>query len=171
MPPASRAIVTAVALICPALGAACAGAPERTPAVDTSAVRAAIDTMWSGFTAAMVNADTVALRRYYTDSASFAESGVPTARGRAALVSGAAQALASMRYIESRFDSEVTELAGNRAFQVGTYRDVVQPAGQAPLEVRGRVAAALARDSAGTWRVAHLVVIRDSVRALPPQSR
>ena len=160
------ATLTAVTIVGSVLGAACAAERQGTPAVDTSAVRAQIDTVWAGFTRAMLNADTAALARYYTDSASFAETGVPTTRGRAALVSGAAQALASMRYIESRFDPEVTELAGNRAFQFGTYRDVVQPTGQAPLEVRGRVAAVLARDTIGTWRVARLVVIRDSVRPL-----
>ena len=171
MPPGSRLILFGVALIGPALGGACAAGPERTPAVDTSAVRAAIDSMWGGFTGAMVRADTAALGRYYTDSASFSETEFPTARGRAALVSSVGEALASMRYIESRFHAEVTELAGSRAFQIGTYRDVVQPTGQTPLEVRGRLAAALAQDSLGAWRIAHLFVIRDSVRPLPSQSR
>ena len=56
-------------------------------------------------------------------------------------------------------------------FQFGTYRDVVQPDGQGPLEVRGRVAAVLERGSSGTWRVGRIVVIRDTVAALPPVSR
>ncbi|HEX6052361.1 MAG TPA: nuclear transport factor 2 family protein [Gemmatimonadaceae bacterium] len=165
-------LLITVALTGPALAVGCAGAgPDRMASADTTAVRAQIDSTWRGVEGAMVAGDTTALARFYTDSASFAETGVPTMRGRAALLSGAAQAFASMRYVESRFTPEVTEVRDDRVFQFGTYRDVVRPNGQGALEVRGRVAAVLERGSSGSWRVGRLVVIRDTVVALPPAPR
>lgn len=168
---AYRGVLTAVMLAGVTLHAGCAAAADQTPPVDTGAVRAQIDSMWTGLSQAMVNADTAALARYYTEDVSFAETGVPTMRGRAALVSGAAEAFGGMRYIESRFEPELTEFWRDRVFQLGTYRDVVQPTGQATLEARGRLSAVIERDSAGAWRVGRLFVIRDSVRPLTGQPR
>ncbi|MDF2773833.1 MAG: hypothetical protein K0S86_3330 [Geminicoccaceae bacterium] len=167
----SPALLVALALEGAALVAGCAAGSDRMASVDTIAVRAQVDSTWRGVEGAMVAGDTTKLAWFYTDSASFAETGVPTMRGRAALLSGAARAFESMRYLESRFTPEVTEVRDDRVFQFGTYRDVVQPNGQDVLEVRGRVAAVLERGSSGTWRVGRLVVIRDTVVALPPASR
>ena len=138
-------------------------ASERDDVVpDLSVVRPQLDRVWARLEQAMRTADTAALQTLYSDSAIFAETGGPTARGRAAIVTGALTVFACCRYIESRFQPEVTEVSGNRATQFGTYRDVIEPTGQARLAMFGRVSAVLERDSAGAWRVSRLVVIRDS---------
>jgi ketosteroid isomerase-like protein len=160
---------TAVASVI--LTVACAAAPERPAPADTAVVRAQIDTMWSRFTDALVAGDTAALARLYTDSVVFAETEAATARGRPALMAGAARAFASVRYLESRPRLEVTRVMGDRAFQFGTYRDVVQPAGQQPLGLHGRFAAVLERDSIARWRIGSLIVIRDSVVPMPKAPR
>lgn len=129
---------------------------------DISVVRPQLDSLWAGLERAMMTADTAALRTLYADSAVFAETGWPTARGRATIVTGASGVFACCRYIESRFQPEITEVSGNRATQFGTYRDVIQPTGQPPMAMFGRVSATLERDTVGVWRVSRLVVIRDS---------
>ena len=72
--------------------------------------------------------------------------------------------LAQVRYLESRPQIELTKLAGDRAFQFGTYRDVLQPSGQGIVDVYGRFAAAAER-TADVWRISSIVVIRDSMVA------
>jgi hypothetical protein len=47
----------------------------------------------------------------------------------------------------------------------GTYRDVIQPSGQTPIALYGRLLAVLERDRTGAWRISRLVVIRDSSNA------
>ena len=131
--------------------------------MDTVAlVRPQLDSVWGALERAMTNGDTIALRVLYTDSAIFAETGWPTTRGRAAIVTGASGVFACCRYIESRFRPELTELSGNRATQFGTYRDVLEPSGQPRVAMFGRMSATLERDTTGAWRVSRLVVIRDS---------
>jgi ketosteroid isomerase-like protein len=119
--------------------------------------------MWSRFTAALVAGDTAALAALYTDSVVFAETEARTTLGRQALIAAAGSAFASVRYLESRPSLEVTRISGDRAFQFGTYRDVVQPTGQGPLALYGRFAAVVERDSTDSWRIGSLVVIRDSI--------
>jgi ketosteroid isomerase-like protein len=142
--------------------AGCAAERDDVLPEDLSVVRPQLDSLWARLEQAMLAADTATLRMIYTDSATFAETGWPTARGREAIVSGASGVFACCRYIESRFQPEVTEVSGNRATQFGTYRDVIEPTGQPRLAMFGRVSATLERDTTGAWRVSRLVVIRDS---------
>lgn len=78
----------------------------------------------------------------------------------------AAGVFACCRYRESRVRPEVTELSGRRAFQFGTYRDVIQPIGQEPITFYGRFSAILDRSGANSWYVTRLMVVRDS--SVPP---
>ena len=154
-----------------ALSSACTRQPERTPGEDVNAVRSQLDSMWAGLSRTMEAGDTAALATFYTDSAFFAETGQPTLRGNAAIRAATAGVLACCRYLESHLQPELTELAGGRAFQFGTYRDVIQPSGQPPITFYGRLHAVLDRDRAGAWRISRLVVIRDSssVREASPR--
>ena len=152
----SRSVLAAIAL----LSACVADTDDASP--EASVVRTQLDSVWVRLERAMASADTAALTTLYTDSAVFAETGGPTIRGSVAIRAGAASVFACCKYVESRFKPELTDVSGNRAFQFGTYRDVIQPAGQAALAMHGRVSAVLERDSAGVWRISRLVAIRDS---------
>lgn len=116
----------------------------------------------------MTAGDTSKLSAFYSDTALFAETGAPTMRGFAKIRAATAGVFACCRYLESRVQPEITELSGRRAFQFGTYRDVIQPAGQPPITFHGRFSAILDLDNANGWRVTRLVVIRDS--SIPPLS-
>lgn len=145
-----------------ALCSACNRAAEHATAENVSAVRAQLDSMWAGLSRTMTAGDAAALAAFYTDSATFAETGQPTLRGIAAIRAATARLFACCRYLESHLQPELTELAGGRAFQFGTYRDVIQPSGQQPINLHGRLHAVLDRDRTGAWRITRLVVIRDS---------
>ncbi len=158
---APAAIFTAVALC-----VGCSAASDHATPSEMLLVRAQLDTLWSGLARAMTAGDTAMVAAYYTDSAYFAETGAPTMRGSASIRSGTARVFACCRYLESRVQPELTELSGERAFQFGTYRDVIQPSGRPPLAFYGRFAAVLQRDSAAAWRISRVVVIRDSSAAV-----
>jgi ketosteroid isomerase-like protein len=131
--------------------------------------QAQLDTLWSGLSAAMMAGDTSRLPAFYSDTALFAETGSPTLRGVSKIQAAAATVFACCRYLESRMRPEITEFSGRRAFQFGTYRDVIQPAGQEPVTFYGRFSAILDRGSANAWYVTRLMVIRDSsIPPLPP---
>ena len=156
-----------------ALSSACTRASEQATAENVSAVRAQLDSVWDGLSRTMMAGDTAALAAFYTDSAYFAETGQPTLRGSAAIRGATARLFACCRYLESRLQPELTELAGGRAFQFGTYRDVIQPSGQPAMTLHGRLHAVLDRDRTGAWQISRLVVIRDSSsgRAESPSRR
>lgn len=151
-----------------AVAYACAPAGDTVAWESPGAVRAELDSLWSGLSRAMTAADTAALARMYSDSAYFSESGSPTMRGRDAILAGTAGVFACCRYLDSRVDVEVTDILGDRAVQFGTYRDVIQPAGEPPLALYGRVDALLERHARGHWQIRRLTVIRDSMVSLPP---
>ena len=154
----------AAALVSLALSLGCTR--SDTSVGDLDVAKAQLDTVWSGLSAAMMAGDTSRLPAFYSDSALFAETGSPTLVGVAKIQAAAATVFACCRYLESRVQPEITELSGGRAFQFGTYRDVIQPLGEAPVTFFGRFSAILDRSSANSWYVTRLVVIRDS--SVPP---
>ena len=94
-------------------------------------------------------------------------TGSATTRGRSAIVAAAAAVFQCCVYRESRQTIERTDIAGSRAVQFGTYRDVLEPKGQPPLALYGRFNAVIERDSLSAWKIARLAIIRDSIVKLP----
>ena len=133
---------------------------------DVDLTQVQLDSLWSGLSAAMMAGDTSRLTAFYTDSAVFAETGTPTLMGLGNIKNAAAAVFVCCQYLESRVRPEITEVSGRRAFQFGTYRDVIQPAGQAPITFHGRFSAIIDQGSANSWYVSRLIVIRDST--IPP---
>ena len=158
----------AAAVVCLAFCPSCAREPDA-PALDVAAVRAQLDSVWSGLGRAMTTGDTAKLADFYSDSALFAETGSATLRGLSSIRTASAAVFACCRYLESNVQPELTEVSGGRAFQFGTYRDVIQPSGQPVLTFYGRFSAIFDRDSAETWRLTRIAIIRDS--SVPPLPR
>lgn len=154
----------AAALVSLTLSLGCARS-ETSPG-DLDVAQAQLDTLWSGLSAAMMAGDTSRLSAFYSDSAVFAETGTPTLTGLATIQAATANVFACCRYLESGVRPEITELSGRRAFQFGTYRDVIQPSGQTPITFYGRFSAILDRSGTNAWYVTRLMIIRDS--SIPP---
>ena len=139
------------------------------PGPEVSVVREQLDSLWLGLSRAMLAGDTTRLGAIYSDAALFAETGAQTVRGLPGLRAAAAAVFDCCRYLESNIHPELTELSGRRAFQYGTYRDVIQPTGQGSITFHGRYSAIFDRDSTNTWRIARITIIRDS--SVPPLGR
>jgi ketosteroid isomerase-like protein len=159
----SRGFTPVIAL----LGLACATPERGGPPPDLSVVRAQIDSLWTKYSAAAVGGDADALAQLYVDSAYVVESGLPTIRGIVALRSLVKEVLGSVRFLEASIRPELTEMAGDRVLQFGTYRDVLQSAGKPAEVVHGRFAAVLLRDSTASWRVSRLIAVADSTVPQP----
>jgi ketosteroid isomerase-like protein len=115
----------------------------------------------------MTAGDTARLADFYSDTALFAETGAPTLRGLASIQAASAAVFTCCRYLESKVLPELTEVSGRRAFQFGTYRDVIQ-SGERRYTFYGRFSAIFDRDTADIWRVTRIAIIRDS--SVPPLS-
>lgn len=161
-PPRLHAVAAVVVSL--ALSMSCAR--SETSLGDLDLTKAQLDTVWLGLSAAMMAGDTSRLAAFYSDSAVFAETGTSTLVGLAKIQAATASVFACCRYLESGVRPEITELSGRRAFQFGTYRDVIQPSGQTPITFYGRFSAILDRSSTNAWYVTRLMVIRDS--SVPP---
>ncbi len=143
-------------------GLACASPRQESPPPDLSVVRTQLDSLWAQYSAAAVAGDADAIAQLYTDSAYLVESGLPTVRGNAALRSVVKDVMGAVRFLEASVRPELTEIAGDRVLQFGTYRDVIQPSGQPAQVVAGRFAAVLQRNSTASWRVSRLIAVADS---------
>ena len=144
------------------LGFACASPQRESPATDLAVVRSQIDSVWTKYSAAAVGGDADGITQLYADNAYVVESGLPTIRGNAALRSVVKEVLGGVRFLESSIRPELTEIAGDRVLQFGTYRDVLQSTGKSAEVVVGRFAAVLLRDSTSSWRVSRLIAVADS---------
>jgi ketosteroid isomerase-like protein len=136
---------------------------------DLGAVRTELDSLWSGLSRAMIGGDTAKLADFYSDTVLFAETGVPTVRGLGSLRAASEAVFRCCQYLESNVKPELTEVSGNRAFQYGTYQDVIQQMGQPRTAFFGRYSAIFDRDSGSRWRIARMTIIRDST--VPPLAR
>lgn len=150
---------------------ACAAPRKESTPPDLAVVRAELDSLWARYSTAAVAGDPDGIARLYADSAYLVESGLPTVRGNVALRSIVQEVLGGLRFLESSVRPELTELAGDRVLQFGTYRDVLQPTGQSAHVVVGRFAAVFQRDSTAAWRVSRLIAVADSTvpQAAKPQ--
>lgn len=148
---------------------ACASPRQESREPDLSIVRTELESLWTRYSAAAIAGDADAIARLYTDSAYFAELGIPTLRGNSAVRVVATEIFGNLRVLESSIRPELTEQAGDRVLQFGTYRDVLQASGKPAQVVVGRFAAVFERDSEASWRVSRLLAFPDSAVALTPQ--
>lgn len=125
-------------------------------------VEAELQSMWAEYVAAVKAGDAGRIAALYADSIYFMETGAPTLRSREALAAFAAQALGEVRILDSKILPEFTEFHGSSVAQYGSYVDVIELPGQAPIRKHGRYAAIVERDSAQTWRLTRLVALVDS---------
>jgi len=152
-------------------GLACASPRQESPPPDLNVVRTELDTLWAHYSAAVIAGDAEAIAQLYTDSAYVVESGLPTIRGKAALRSVVKDVLGGVRFLQASIQPELTEPAGDRVLQFGTYRDVLQQSGQPAAVVMGRFTAVLQRDSTSLWRVSRLMAVADSTVPLSVKPR
>lgn len=140
--------------------------PEpRAPAagqLSLATVEAELQSLWAEYVAAVKAGDAGRIASLYADSIYFMETGAPTLRSREALAAFAAEALGGVRILDSKILPDFTEFHGSGVAQYGSYVDVIELPGQAPISKHGRYAAIAERDSAQMWRLTRLVALVDS---------
>ncbi len=151
-----------------ALGAACAQpAPETAALPDTTAVRAALETIATQYETALVAGDAAGLAAVFVEDGHEALYGSPTAAGRATIQANAAAAFGAVRY----------ETADIVTGPVAVHAPTVVTAGGTatftmadPAGARNtgwfRWAAAYRLGGDRTWRIEYLIAFPDSITPL-----
>lgn len=145
-----------------ALFIGCSRGSDVTAKPDLAAVRVQLDSLWAAYDRAAQAGDAAALAAFYADSAYLVMAGTPTLHDRATLQTLTAEALKGGRFLEDVIRPEITEWAGDRIVQMGSYHDVFEAPGKPAQATFGRFSAILERDAKGGWTVSRLAAIQDS---------
>ncbi len=146
------------------------GCADRAPSPEPLALgsaQSAMDSIWGAYSRAAVAGDADAIARFYADTAHLAEPGMPTIRTSADLRAVAVEAFKAGKYLSAEMRPEITEVAGDRIIQAGTYSDVFQPTGDVAKRGFGRFMVVARREPDGKVRISHLVAALDSTVAVP----
>jgi uncharacterized protein (TIGR02246 family) len=157
-----RQIVQAVLLA----GLASACSPAAPAAPDPAADREAINRLRSDYQAAFNAADAAKLSALISESAMEYPANQPTRQGRAA-ITAATEAMFKEGKHEITITATATEVGGDLATDIGTYRMVVTPAGAEPMTVEGRYMV-IARREADGWRLTHFRDNTPAPMTMPP---
>lgn len=152
--------------------AACSRGSDAAAKPDLAVVRAQLDSLWAAYNRAAQGGDAAALAAFYSDSAYLVMSGTATLHDRATVQALTAEALKGGRFLEDIIHPEITEWAGDRIVQLGSYHDVFEAPGKPAQATFGRFSAILERDGKGGWKVSRLAAVQDSsiARNVPGKS-
>jgi len=142
--------------------AACSRGSDAAAKPDLALVRVQLDSLWAAYNRAAQAGDAAALAAFYTDSAYLVMSGTATLHDRATVQALTAEAMKGGRFLEDIIHPEMTESAGDRIVQMGSYHDVFEAPGKPAQATFGRFSAILERDANGGWKVSRLAAIQDS---------
>ena len=134
----------------------CAHQPEAeaAAAVDTSAVRAAIEQCENQYAKALVRGDAVAIASVFADDGQFTlSSRKGTIQGRAAIQAFNEERLKTTKFLEATITTTDVRACGDWAYETGTNRLTRQQGDTAPVTTTGRYLTIWARESDGQWRI------------------
>jgi uncharacterized protein (TIGR02246 family) len=154
-----------LALLVLAVIPAC-GTQTTRSAVGTLEVKAAIDSLWTGYAHASDSKDAAAFGALFTEDATLVSSGAPTVRGREAIQTYLASHYTGVDATGMRVEADETRVSGEIAVQSGTFEESFIER-DAPMTRYGRfvLIAEPAKDRA--WKIRRLVVLADSTVASP----
>jgi uncharacterized protein (TIGR02246 family) len=134
--------------------------------VGTLEVKAAIDSLWTGYAHASDRKDTAAFGALLTEDATLVYSGRPTAQGREEIQTVLASIYAGIDPTGLRIEPDETRVSGLIAVQSGTFQDSFNDKGISKTDYGRFVLVAESEDNR-TWKIRRLVRIDDSTRATP----
>jgi uncharacterized protein (TIGR02246 family) len=159
---AQRSLVTVAALL---LVGACSSKNDAAPPRDSAApafapapdeatsARAAIDSMYAGFLAALERGDAATAASIYAEDAVLMSTNDKAWRGRDAVQKGLAGMLSQLSFKEPKFTTEDVMLRGDLAVETGAYSWTLQPKSGKATKDEGKYLTVWQRDSAGTWKI------------------
>jgi ketosteroid isomerase-like protein len=128
--------------------AACAA-----PAPDVAAVRTGIDAVWSAFEAAhLAGKGSAVATEFFSADAINSVPDAPDARGRAAIDTQFTAAYAAMKVTAVTHTTQDLDVAGDLAFERGTFVQTIVPGTAAPQVQHARYFAVWKRQADGKWK-------------------
>lgn len=154
-----------------AVAGACApaesGSDSAAAATNTAADVAAIGQLREGWIAAWKSGNAAAVAAYYAPGAYDMQNNLPTAMGPEGVQAMLTGQFGQVTPTDITINAEKTEVAGDLAFDRGTFKLSLTPkAGGPALADSGRFVAVLRRQSDGSWKISEL--IGNSATPLPP---
>ena len=108
--------------------------------------------------AAAASSDPAGLAAVYTSDAVLMNPNRPDVRGREAIEGNFRRAFAAIAIREMTLTPVEVTVCGGRAYELSTFTQVIERAGETPAEDRGRVMLVWAREPDGRWRIRHALV-------------
>lgn len=155
----------AIALLIVAGVPAC-GTRTSTSAVNTLGVKAAIDSLWSGYAHASDQKDAAAFGALFAEDATLDYSGVPTRHGREDIQQFLVALYADVDPTGLRVEPEETKVSGSLAVQSGAFQESFNEKGVSKTEF-GRFALIAEQQRDQSWKIHRLVAIADSTVESP----
>jgi uncharacterized protein (TIGR02246 family) len=123
------------------------------PAADVAAVQRSIDSSLARFALAMTNGDTAAMMTIYAPDAVVLPSGMPEARGRAAISQMNAGMFSMFSVAEASFRSTDLIVTGDYAIETGAYRMTMKPKTGPAMPDTGKYISVWQRQTDGSWKM------------------
>ncbi len=155
----------ALALLVLALIPAC-GTQTMRSAVGTLEVKAAVDSLWSGYAHASDRKDAAAFGALFTEDAALVYPGVPTVRGRQAIQERLVSIYAGIDPTGLRVEADETRVSGTIALQSGTFEESFNEKSAAQTRY-GRFVLIAEPERERSWKIRRLFVVIDSTVATP----
>jgi uncharacterized protein (TIGR02246 family) len=128
----------------------CVGAsPPENPADAEAAVEAALD----AYVQAIRNNDIESLLGLWANDPVWIAAGAPTVRGRSAFDSVVRDNFRAFRVADVTASVEETAIAGDLAYQIGSYSETLVSMDGEPQTIEGRFLFIWRRQADGSWRI------------------
>ncbi len=135
-------------------------------AVGTLEVKAAVDSLWTGYAHASDRKDAAAFGALFAEDATLVYSGAPTQRGREEIQQFLVALYADIDPTGLRIEPEETKVTGSLAVQSGAFQESFNEKG-VPKTEYGRFALVAEQQDDRSWKIHRLVAIADSTTASP----
>ena len=142
------------------------GPQSMRSAVGTLEVKAAVDSLWSGYAHASDRKDAAAFGVLFTEDAALVYPGVPTVRGRQAIQERLVSMYADIDPTGLRVEADETRVSGTLAVQTGTFEENFNEKSAAKTRY-GRFVMIAEPERERSWKIRRLFVVVDSTVASP----
>ena len=123
------------------------------PATDAAAVRQAIETQNSRFSAAAVKADTATIAGLYTDDAIVMGPNAPAMHGHDAIAKGFASMASEMKLTGLKLQTQDVIAAGDYAIETGAYDLTAAPPKAKPVHDVGKYIVVWKKQADGSYKL------------------
>ena len=154
------------ALLILALVTGCNQQTSRSP-VGTLEVKAAVDSLWSGYAHASDRKDAKAFGALFAEDATLIESGASSVHGREAIQNHLVSTYAAIDPTGLRIEPDETRVSGSIAVQSGAYEEAFNDEKGVAKARYGRFVLIAEQEDDRTWKILRLVSLRDSTGTLP----